>query len=128
MRKIISAKTGVDLALLHESISKIGIHGFSGVSSDNDLIYVEFSSEYNLEKEQEEEIERIVASSCSAVNWDQVRRARYPLLLEADWRIQRSDDNGEDSSSLRDYRKKLRDITNQIDTSAVVWPDKPWLR
>lgn len=60
------------------------------------------------------------------LQWDEVRAQRAPLLADVDWRIQRAEDDGRDTASLRAYRQALRDVTRQPDPWAVVWPVKPW--
>lgn len=67
-----------------------------------------------------------VDAAKTRMRWDEVRRERAPLLQEADWRIQRAEDDGLDLASLRAYRQALRDVTRQSDPAAVVWPPKPW--
>lgn len=58
--------------------------------------------------------------------WDRVRAERQPLLDEADWRICRAEDENADTIQLRAYRQALRDVTDQENPEAVVWPLKPW--
>lgn len=67
-----------------------------------------------------------VDAAKTRMRWDEVRRERAPLLQEADWRIQRAEDDGLDLAPLRAYRQALRDVTRQSDPAAVVWPPKPW--
>lgn len=57
---------------------------------------------------------------------DEIRNQRAPLLADADWRIQRAEDEGNGVEALRAYRQALRDVTAQPDPWAVVWPVKPW--
>lgn len=67
-----------------------------------------------------------VSSIMRDVQLGKVRAQREPLLIEADWRINRAEDNGEDLSALRAYRQALRSVTLQADPWAVEWPAKPW--
>lgn len=60
------------------------------------------------------------------LQWDEIRAQRVPLLADADWRIQRAEDDGQDATSLRAYRQALRDVTKQADPWVVAWPAKPW--
>ena len=60
---------------------------------------------------------------------DAIRQVREPLLLEADWQINKLNDSKSDASKWIAYRIKLRDITKDVDTvdkaKAVTMPDKP---
>jgi hypothetical protein len=56
----------------------------------------------------------------------ELRMMREPLLQEADWRINRAQDNMEDTTALVAYRKALRDITKNYEDGPVEWPAKPW--
>ena len=68
------------------------------------------------------------------MNWiklDAIRQVREPLLLEADWQINKLNDSKSDASKWIAYRIKLRDITKGVDTvdkaKAVTMPKKPWV-
>jgi hypothetical protein len=56
---------------------------------------------------------------------DVLREIREPLLVDADWMVQRAEDQGGDVSAWRAYRQALRDVTAQPDPLNVVWPTKP---
>ena len=60
---------------------------------------------------------------------DAIRQVREPLLLEADWQINKLNDSKSDASKWIAYRIKLRDITKGVDTvdkaKAVTMPKKP---
>jgi hypothetical protein len=60
---------------------------------------------------------------------DAIRQVREPLLLEADWQINKLNDSKGDASKWIAYRIKLRDITKDVDTvdkaKAVTMPKKP---
>lgn len=57
--------------------------------------------------------------------WDVIRDKRAPLLIEADWLVQRAEDQGVGVSEARTYRQALRDVTKQPDPENVIWPVKP---
>ena len=58
--------------------------------------------------------------------WLDVRYLRDRLLASTDWRMLRAAETDEPvSSDWLDYRQALRDITNQSDPSAIVWPTPP---
>ena len=60
---------------------------------------------------------------------DAIRQVREPLLLEADWQINKLNDSKGDASKWIAYRIELRDITKGVDTvdkaKAVTMPKKP---
>ncbi|NOI20779.1 hypothetical protein F0223_21380 [Vibrio coralliilyticus] len=59
---------------------------------------------------------------------EQLREARKPLLVEADYLVNVALDNGVDIAPFRHYRQQLRDITQTHNTlKDVVWPQKPSL-
>ncbi len=61
-------------------------------------------------------------------DFDEVRKAREPLMKEADNLINTALDKGVDASLFRQYRQSLRDITQTFTNSEdVVWPQKPSL-
>ncbi|EFP97434.1 phage tail assembly chaperone [Vibrio caribbeanicus] len=58
-----------------------------------------------------------------------IRESRKPLLIEADYLVNIALDNGVDIAPYRQYRQKLRDITQTYTTlKDVVWPQKPSLQ
>ncbi|WP_017191190.1 phage tail assembly chaperone [Vibrio harveyi] len=57
-----------------------------------------------------------------------IREHRTQLLIEADYLVNVALDNGLDIAPFRQYRQKLRDITQTHKTLMdVVWPQKPSL-
>ncbi|MEZ8704139.1 phage tail assembly chaperone [Vibrio cyclitrophicus] len=57
-----------------------------------------------------------------------LREARKPLLIEADYLVEKAVDKGLDAAPFRQYRDSLRDITQTYQTlKDVVWPQKPSL-
>jgi hypothetical protein len=47
-------------------------------------------------------------------NLDAIRALRQPLLVDADHSINSADDNGEDLTDLKAYRKALRECTDSL--------------
>lgn len=61
-------------------------------------------------------------------DFHEVRKAREPLMKEADNLINTALDKGVDASLFRQYRQDLRDITQTFtNPEDVVWPQKPSL-
>ncbi|WP_338132355.1 phage tail assembly chaperone [Vibrio lentus] len=61
-------------------------------------------------------------------DFSEVRRAREPLLKEADDLINMAGDNDVNTDLFRHYRQELRDITSTYNNPEdVVWPQKPSL-
>jgi|694.fasta_scaffold12732_9 hypothetical protein len=60
------------------------------------------------------------------MEWQLIRSKRNILLLECDW-TQLPDVSLEESKIVqwKEYRQKLRDITNVADPKLVVWPQIP---
>jgi len=56
--------------------------------------------------------------------WFEIREIRNQLLVECDW-TQLSDISTEIKNLWSDYRKDLRDITNQTNPFNITWPVKP---
>jgi len=57
---------------------------------------------------------------------NKVRAIRKPLLLEADYMINNAVDTNVDTSSFRQYRQALKNITEGLNNpDDVVWPVKP---
>jgi len=54
-----------------------------------------------------------------------LRSLRFPLIIEADHKINTLEDAGSDASAWKTYRQKLRDITKDDDLDNPTWPDKP---
>ena len=122
-----------DILALDAALRSINLPEFSSVSFEakhqdggvaDYTIYVNLKDCNELIEEKRKAIDDIV-SACRP-NWDFARKDRSKLFLEADWRIQRAMDDGDDITPLIAYRRALRDITKQESPSAVVWPEKPW--
>lgn len=55
--------------------------------------------------------------------WDVVRQERNSLLAACDWT--QLPDTPADKDSWAAYRQELRDVTNQPDPFAIIWPTAP---
>lgn len=61
-------------------------------------------------------------------DFNEVRKAREPLMKEADDFINKALDLGLDATTFRQYRQALRDIPQKFtNPEDVVWPQKPSL-
>ena len=56
---------------------------------------------------------------------NKVRAKRIPLLLEADYEINKLFDSGGDTTDWKKYRQQLRDITKSADPFKITFPEKP---
>ena len=126
MRLTLPLPPRYDLRALHDLIAALGIPGFTGVSGGAAGIHAEFPERESLEPQEEASISLALSSYLYTPTWRSVRRLRAPLLIEADWRIQRAEDAGEDATALRAYRQALRDVTTQPDEDTPTWPTRPW--
>jgi hypothetical protein len=63
-------------------------------------------------------------TSITEKKWQDVRERRNLLLLESDW-TQLNDAQIGNKSEWTYYRQELRDITNNPNVDALVWPVKP---
>lgn len=63
---------------------------------------------------------------CIPVLLANLRDERKPLLEEADHKINLLEDQGLDSTEVRQYRQALRDMTKNFTAETVSWPTKPW--
>lgn len=126
MRLAFPNTTRFDLMGLHAALAATNISGVTGVSTDYDQLYVELPTRDSVTEAELAAIEQLVTTHVALPSWDDVRRKRSPLLLEADWRIQRAEDQGADVAQLRAYRQALRDVTTQPDPNNVTWPAVPW--
>lgn len=59
----------------------------------------------------------------TAQQWDSVRAERNKKLADCDWT--QLPDVSVDTASWAAYRQELRDVTNQTDPFAIVWPVEP---
>jgi hypothetical protein len=66
-----------------------------------------------------------VSAALLEQKWDVIREQRAGLLYEADWLVQRAEDQGVGVAEARVYRQELRDVTKQSDPENVSWPAKP---
>ena len=126
MRMSFPCESRVDLYAVHSAVMSANIPGVTGVSRDYDVLHVEIPFRDALTDAEAQAIEQMIEAHKAIPSWDEVRRARQPLLLEADWRIERALDLGDDAAELRAYRQTLRDVTKQPDPHNVAWPAKPW--
>lgn len=126
MRLSFPNHTRFDVMGLHAALMASSIPGITGVSTDYDQLYVELPTRERVTEAELAAIEQMVLHCVGLPSWDEVRRKRAPLLAEADWRIQRAEDQGEDVAPLRAYRQALRDMTTQPDPQNVTWPAAPW--
>lgn len=126
MRLTFPNHTRFDLMGLHAALQASSIPGITGITTDYDQLYVELPTRETVTDEELAAIEQLVAVHVAIPSWDEVRRKRTPLLAEADWRIQRAEDQGADAAPLRAYRQALRDVTTQPDPQNVTWPAAPW--
>lgn len=55
--------------------------------------------------------------------WSSVRADRNGLLAACDW--SQLPDAPVDAQAWAEYRQALRDITNQPDPFAIIWPEEP---
>ena len=63
-----------------------------------------------------------------ADKWANVRAERYRKIAATDWRVivaSESDEGSDLSSNWKNYRKALRDITEQSDPDNITWPTEP---
>lgn len=115
-----------DVMALHAALAASSIPGITGISTDYGQLYVELPTRDSVTDAELAAIEQLVTAHVAIPSWDEVRRKRAPMLVEADWRIQRAEDQGDDLASLRAYRQALRDVTTQPDPDNVTWPAAPW--
>lgn len=59
----------------------------------------------------------------TATQWDRIRAERNKKLADCDWT--QLPDAPVDAAAWATYRQELRDITNQPDPFAIVWPTAP---
>lgn len=126
MRKSYPRPEKIDIQQLTALIYKLELDHFAGISMDKQEIHLEFKDDRTkFTTTETKKLDAAIAAYEYKVPVSEIRELRVPLLLEADWRINKAEDSGEDTSELRKYRQALRDITNQ-DLSELMWPEKPW--
>jgi hypothetical protein len=116
----------IDLMAVHAAASSANLPGFLGVTLFENKLNFGFQRQGGLTKEELVLVSDIFESHKNLLRWDDIRSKRQSLFAEADWRIQRALDEGEDATQLIEYRRALRDITKQESPDTVVWPTKPW--
>jgi len=67
--------------------------------------------------------EAAAARPTAAQAWANIRARRNTLLAECDWT--QLPDTPADTTAWAVYRQALRDITDQADPFAIVWPKGP---
>jgi hypothetical protein len=110
---------------LSEALHAAGVAGFTGVSAYEGKVAIELP-ERDGELLPDEQAIILAAVAAHTASWQPIRAQRDALLAEADWRIQRAEDQGADATHLRAYRQALRDVTVQPDARNVTWPIRPW--
>lgn len=109
-----------------------------GTEPDTSYTYVEAIPEsFSIEEDQAKVTEKRQAKANA--NLDQLRSIRKSKIEEADFMVFKAEDNQEDSTALRDYRKALRAVTDSykkadgyaklaaetLDVESFTWPVKP---
>ena len=116
----------LDMVAISSAIKSINVPEFESICMLEGRLLVLPASGLFFSPKQIEAIDKIIDAHRNVFDWVDVRSKRDKLFVEADWRMQRAMDNGEDIAPLIAYRRALRDITKQESPSKVVWPDKPW--
>lgn len=117
-----------DFESLNEHIVNLKIKDFIGIAAERNCVTVYFEeSKTKLTSSEQKKLDALLLNYKDIPGLVKVRKAREPLLLEADWRILKAEDDQDKELELRirEYRKKLRDITSQNPTD-LIWPEKPW--
>lgn len=84
------------------------------------------SKHHKWSREQHEWIDPRSPDELAAAEWASVREKRDQLLAESDWVTLRAlDSDSPVPAPWRVYRKKLRDITTQLDPFNITWPEPP---
>lgn len=106
---------------LHEAVSEGIIQNSQGQWTTNWIVKDRFSSE----KEKKEYLNQYKAQELID-KWDAVRKTRDVYIRETDF-TQLPDTPITDKSRAEfvEYRKQLRNITNQPDPFDIMWPEKP---
>ncbi|MCC8380056.1 phage tail assembly chaperone [Xenorhabdus sp. PB30.3] len=74
----------------------------------------------------ESEANKIISEHLLEIELNKIRLHRESLLAEADHLVNTALDQQLDIAPYRDYRQKLRNITNEYQfLSDVMWPEKP---
>lgn len=73
--------------------------------------------------------ESMIAEAKYQAEWSVIKEQRSPLLVEADYLVNKAEDLGRDAAPFRAYRQALRDIPQTYQNAGdVVWPTKPSLQ
>lgn len=110
---------------IHKLVEKLNIAGFCGIGAQGEELFVLFEGKESLTSAEQKKLDAVFKNYVFVPDVVNVRLERKPLLEEADWRINKAEDLGEDTTELRKYRQALRDVTSQ-DLSELKWPEKPW--
>jgi hypothetical protein len=116
----------LDMIAISSAIKSTNIPQFGSVCMLEGKLLVLAKDGVGFSVEQVEAIGEIIDAHRATFDWILVRSERELLFAEADWRIRRALDEGEDATQLIEYRRALRDITKQESPDTVVWPTKPW--
>lgn len=115
-----------DFDSLHSQLLALEIIGYSGIAVMGKKVTVFFEeSKLKLSAIEQKKLDKLLTNYIYVPSLSRIRELRQPFLLEVDWRINKAEDLGEDTTELRKYRQTLRDVTLQ-DLSALEWPKKPW--
>jgi len=128
MHKKYNLNQEYDFESLNEHIINLKINGFLGIAAEPTCVTVYFEeSKTKLTASEQKKLDGLLLNYKDLPGLVRVRKDREPLLLEADWRLLKAQDDQdvELESKIREYRKQLRDITLQKPVE-LVWPEKPW--
>lgn len=128
MHKKYDLKHGYDFESLNEHIVNLKINGFLGIAAEPNCVTLYFEeSKKKLTASEQKKLDGLLLDYKDLPGLVRVRKDREPLLLEADWRLLKAQDDQDSDLELkiREYRKQLRDITLQK-PAELVWPEKPW--
>lgn len=123
---IINENKKIDINQLWNKVKELQIDSIKSIMLSPIGPMVTLFDDKEISDEDKARLENCIKSYEYYPTADDIRRDRKPLLEEVDWRINRAQDNNEDTSLLVSYRKALRDITKEADKGPVTWPTKPW--
>lgn len=125
MERVYAKPEKLNIKQLDELVRKLNLSGFCGVATRDQELVLVFDERDDLTTSEKKKVDSLLKNYSFVPELLDIRLDRKPLLLEADWRINKAEDMGEDTVELRKYRQALRDITSQ-DLSDLKWPEKPW--
>lgn len=125
MERVYQKPEKLNIKQFDELVKKLNVPGFCGVATRGQDLILVFDDRDDLTAAEKKKIDSVLKNYSFVPDLFDIRMERKPLLEEVDWRINKAEDSGEDTSELRKYRQALRDITNQ-DLSELKWPEKPW--